>query len=58
MKKKLKLSEVKVASFVTELDKSKSNDIKGQRGTKDCLETMFSCLHYVSCDPRDCNQVS
>ncbi|WP_170226970.1 pinensin family lanthipeptide [Luteibaculum oceani] len=50
MNKKLKLSEVKVASFVTELNAKESKELKG----KGSRETMFSCLDYISCNPLDC----
>ncbi|MGB0167377.1 MAG: pinensin family lanthipeptide, partial [Luteibaculum sp.] len=48
MKKKLKLNDVKVNSFVTELEKSKANSVKG--GKPELPETFYSCLAYVTCD--------
>ncbi len=53
MKKKLHLSDIKVSSFVTELSKKESNELKG-KGT----ETFFSCLDYISCNPLDCVKIS
>lgn len=50
MKKKLKLNDVKVKSFVTELNKDKSAAINGGK----IPETMYSCLAYVSCHIVDC----
>ncbi len=53
MKKKLTLTDVTVASFVTRID---ANKIKGG-ATKDCLDeliTGFSCLHNLSCNPIAC----
>ncbi len=48
MKKKLKLSEVKVQSFVT--SEIAADKIKG--GT--LQNTAFSCLAYISCNPLAC----
>lgn len=46
MKKKLKISQIQVKSFVTEVEPAK---IQGG-GT----ETMYSCLDYVTCDAVRC----
>lgn len=54
MKKKLQLSQLKVSSFVTELDGNQSKNLKG-KGTR---ETLFSCLDYISCNPVDCLKIS
>ncbi len=51
MKKKITLQSLAVSSFVTELDSSKKDAIKGKGGLP---ETMYSCLRYVSCYPTDC----
>ncbi|MES2629063.1 MAG: pinensin family lanthipeptide [Bacteroidota bacterium] len=45
MKKRLKLNDVKVQSFVT----SETEQIKGG-----ILETAYSCLAYISCDVAGC----
>ncbi|WP_170226967.1 pinensin family lanthipeptide [Luteibaculum oceani] len=50
MKKKLKLNQVSVKSFVTELDKDAKKEVNGG-GTR---ETMYSCMAYVSCYITDC----
>lgn len=49
MKKKLKLNDVKVKSFVTELNKDAKENVNG--GGR---ETMYSCMAYVSCYITDC----
>lgn len=45
MKKKLKLNDLKVQSFVT----ADAENIKGGTG-----ETMYSCLAYVTCNVVGC----
>jgi hypothetical protein len=44
MKKKLKLSDLQVRSFVTEV---KPEQVKGGEPDK---ETLYSCLQYITCD--------
>lgn len=46
MKKKLKLNDLKVQSFVT----AEANKVKG--GT--LQQTYASCLAYISCHPLEC----
>jgi hypothetical protein len=46
MKKKLKLNDLQVKSFVTEVEKS---EVKG--GAQD---TLYSCLAYITCDIVKC----
>ncbi|WP_170226968.1 pinensin family lanthipeptide [Luteibaculum oceani] len=53
MKKKLKLNDVKVASFVTELNSASKNNLKGG-GLPFSKDTCGSCLAYVSCYITDC----
>ncbi|MGB0165934.1 MAG: pinensin family lanthipeptide [Luteibaculum sp.] len=49
MKKKLSLQEIKVSSFVTEIESVDQKSLKGKG-----RETLFSCLDYISCNPLDC----
>ena len=51
MKKKLKLNDIEVKSFVTKLNHNKQEAING--GAKDLKETMYSCLQYISCHMTD-----
>ncbi|TXC85234.1 pinensin family lanthipeptide [Luteibaculum oceani] len=50
MKKKLKINDLKVKSFVTNLEASKMKSIKGQGSVSVNDETMYSCYAYVTCD--------
>ncbi len=52
MKKKIQLNELKVKSFVTELNPKKKDAVNG--GKRDLMETMYSCLQYISCHMTDC----
>lgn len=51
MKKKLKLDELKVQSFITKVDNDSAKNVKGAGINK---ETWASCLAYVSCYMTDC----
>ncbi|TXC85235.1 pinensin family lanthipeptide [Luteibaculum oceani] len=51
MKKKLKLNQFKVKSFVTELNDN--SFVKGG-GKLDDLFTKQSCYHYMSCNQWEC----
>ncbi|HEX4888465.1 MAG TPA: pinensin family lanthipeptide [Luteibaculaceae bacterium] len=50
MKKKLKLDDLKVKSFVT--SELNANQIKG--GAPELPETFYSCLAYITCDVVGC----
>ncbi|HEX4888116.1 MAG TPA: pinensin family lanthipeptide [Luteibaculaceae bacterium] len=50
MKKKLKLDDLKVKSFVT--SELNANQIKG--GAQELPDTFYSCLAYVTCDVVGC----
>ncbi len=53
MKKKLKIDELKVKSFVTSIEADRSNlKGKGSVGVND--ETLYSCYMYVTCDVVHC----
>ena len=56
MKKNIKLSDLKVQSFVTSLEKGEKQTVKGGVKTKQCLESMF--CNDISQGARVCSQDS
>ncbi|TXC85233.1 pinensin family lanthipeptide [Luteibaculum oceani] len=55
MKKKLQLKDLKVKSFVTELGKKASHQLKGQGGKVPTDITGASCVEdYISCNAWEC----
>ncbi|MGB0167376.1 MAG: pinensin family lanthipeptide [Luteibaculum sp.] len=53
MNKKLKIKDLEVKSFVTEISGQKLSNLKGG-GLPYSKETCASCLAYVSCYITDC----
>lgn len=57
MKKKLKLNDLKVQSFVTSSDTTKvigGESYKTVCADTDTLQTMYSCLAYITCNVVAC----
>lgn len=50
MKKKLKISDLKVKSFVTNINAAESRNIKGEGSVAVNDETLYSCYAYITCD--------